>query len=105
MKSPAAHLAAALADDTRLSILRLLADGTKPVELLCVDLEMTQPAVSYHLQYLLAAGMVDYAKRGKYRDYSLTPLGREALTALDRLTKSFEKDKVHPTARRPRKQP
>jgi ArsR family transcriptional regulator len=78
----------ALADPTRLRILRLLAEAVDPV---CVcDITSAagvgQPTVSHHLTVLRRAGLVDGARRGVWSYWSLRrgPLGRvrEALAEL-----------------------
>ncbi|HET9638287.1 MAG TPA: metalloregulator ArsR/SmtB family transcription factor [Allosphingosinicella sp.] len=68
----AAPLFAALADPTRLALLRRLADGEpRPIVALAAGSALTRQAVSKHLAVLRGAGLV--ARR---------PSGREALYAL-----------------------
>ena len=78
----------ALADPTRLRILRLLASAGRPV---CVcDLVpavgVRQPTVSHHLAILRRAGLVDGTRRGIWAHYALRPAGlhllREGLAGL-----------------------
>ncbi len=74
----------ALADPSRLSLVKLLADRTKPAKTadgcgagsLCVNalaerLQISQPAVSQHLRALRAAGLVRGTKRGPFVHYSV----------------------------------
>lgn len=80
----------ALADPTRLRIVRLLAAAGAPV---CVcDLVpavgVRQPTVSHHLAVLRRAGLVDGFRRGVWAHYRLRPAGmallREGLAGLAR---------------------
>jgi DNA-binding transcriptional ArsR family regulator len=74
----------ALADPSRLALVKLLADRTKPAKTsggctagsLCVNalaerLQISQPAVSQHLRALRAAGLVRGAKRGPFVHYAV----------------------------------
>ncbi len=74
----------ALADPSRLSLVKLLADRTKPTKTadgcsagsLCVNalaerLQISQPAVSQHLRALRAAGLVRGTKRGPFVHYTV----------------------------------
>ena len=60
-----------LADDTRLKILRALAEKDMYVELLAERLRLSAPTVSFHLKKLLAAGLVDARREQYYTVYSL----------------------------------
>lgn len=63
---------AALADDTRLEIVQLLADSHEmPVNALVSALGAPQPTVSKHLLVLLNSGIVDFRKHGTQRMYRL----------------------------------
>jgi DNA-binding transcriptional ArsR family regulator len=72
---------AALGDRTRRRILELLADGEQPVGALVAALAservISQPAVSQHLQVLLAAGLVTVRADGTRRLYAIDPAGLE----------------------------
>ncbi len=62
----------AIADTTRRAILDLLLHaGEKPVNSLCEQFDMTQPAVSQHLRVLRTAGLVSERRLGRQRLYSL----------------------------------
>ena len=50
---------AALADETRLHILELLAQGDLPTQEIIAQLEQSQPNVSRHIKQLVSAGFVD----------------------------------------------
>ena len=74
-----AKLFGALADRTRLNIIRRLAEGGEvcACDLACCDL--AQPTVSHHLKVLREAGLVKTDKRGLWVYYSLN---REQLDVL-----------------------
>jgi ArsR family transcriptional regulator, arsenate/arsenite/antimonite-responsive transcriptional repressor len=61
----------ALADETRLRILKLLEGGELCVCDLTAALEMTQPNVSFHLGILKAAGLIKDRKEGRWSYYDL----------------------------------
>ena len=67
-----------LADDTRLKILRALAEKDMYVELLAERLRLSAPTVSFHLKKLLAAGLVDARREQYYTVYSLRRKMRKA---------------------------
>ena len=67
----------ALADPTRLRLIKLLCHQKEP-DALCVNaltglLGITQPAVSQHLKVLKSAGLVTGQRRGYHIHYSLKP--------------------------------
>jgi len=70
-----ARLLKALADPTRLAIVRLLCrDGdTHTVSELARRFPLSQPTFSNHLCVLRAAGLVDYRKRAGYVYYFICP--------------------------------
>lgn len=75
----AAALLAVVADPSRLTILRVLSEGTR-----CVcDLQRSVPVaanlLSYHLKVLREAELITAARRGRWVDYTLAP---EALARL-----------------------
>ena len=74
-----ARLFKALADETRLNIVRQLAEQGEvcACDLACCDL--AQPTVSHHLKVLREAGLVSTDKRGLWVYYSLN---REKLDVL-----------------------
>jgi DNA-binding transcriptional ArsR family regulator len=57
----------ALADPTRRSILRRLAEGEATVAELAAPFSMSQPAVSKHLKVLESAGLVSRSRRATAR--------------------------------------
>jgi len=89
-RTPASELARsvallkALADETRLEIVRLLARASSG-ELCACELEehfeLSQPTISHHLRVLRQAGVVRGERRGTWVHYTLAP---EALDALER---------------------
>ncbi|MBB6730841.1 ArsR/SmtB family transcription factor [Cohnella zeiphila] len=60
-----------ISSDKRLEILNLLSQGPKTVEKLAAFTDMNFANVSRHLQVLLDAKMVKFAKKGTYAVYSL----------------------------------
>ena len=79
MKSTAHALHAALADPTRESIVRLLAEGDRSVGEIADQLPVSRPAVSKHLRLLESTGLVRHDSIGTRNVYALQP---EALAAL-----------------------
>lgn len=79
----AARLFKALADETRLAILRQLRDQS---EVCACDFvaccERAQPTVSHHLRVLREAGLVRAEKRGVWVYYTLAEEGVRELRAL-----------------------
>ncbi len=65
----------ALGDPTRRRMLRLLAGGERGVVELASNFDLTQPAVTKHLNVLERAGLVTRKKRGRFRMCSLEPEG------------------------------
>jgi ArsR family transcriptional regulator len=66
-----------LADPTRVSMIAILAKGTKTVGALCTELKLPQPTTSHHLALLRMAGVVERKRKGKQMFYTLN---REKLT-------------------------
>jgi ArsR family transcriptional regulator len=82
-KDPDVHLLQALADPTRLEIVRQLAseDSVCACDLTaCCDL--SQPTVSHHLRVLREAGIVEGERRGTWVYYTLRS---DALARLERI--------------------
>ncbi|HYI40583.1 MAG TPA: metalloregulator ArsR/SmtB family transcription factor [Allosphingosinicella sp.] len=70
----AAPLFAALADPTRLALLKRLADGQpRPIVALAAGSALTRQAVSKHLAVLSGAGLVARRPRGRETLYALRP--------------------------------
>ena len=61
----------ALAEETRLKLIKQLASGEKCVCQLFRALDLPQPKVSRHLAYLKKAGLVKNRKEGLWQHYSL----------------------------------
>lgn len=72
---------AALADRTRRTIFKRLADGPMAVGELAEGLPVSRPAVSQHLKVLRCAGLVNDRRVGTRRLYQVDPDGVEALRA------------------------
>lgn len=70
---------AALGDENRRTILRLLADGERSVGELASSMPISRPAVSRHLRLLREAGLVKERSVGTRRLYELDDLGAEAI--------------------------
>jgi ArsR family transcriptional regulator len=67
------RLLSLLADRTRLKILRILADGERPVVALTSELRLPQPTVSHHLAWLRMMDLVSPRRQGKHVFYALGP--------------------------------
>jgi ArsR family transcriptional regulator len=63
----------ALADRTRLRLLRLIGDTEVCVCFFVEVLQTNQPKISRHLAYLRRAGLVSARREGKWMHYRLTP--------------------------------
>ena len=63
----------ALGDPTRREMLRILAGGERGVVELASNFELTQPAVTKHLNVLENAGLISRERRGRYRMCHLEP--------------------------------
>ncbi len=69
-----AEVFAALGDQTRLSLIRKLADGVpQSISRLTDDTALTRPAVSKHLRVLEGAGLVDGGRVGRESQFTLRP--------------------------------
>ena len=82
----------ALADRHRVRILNLLAEADDAVCVCALTpaLELSQPAVSYHLKVLVEAGVLERERRGRFSFYRLAPRVLERLGALFRQDRSVE---------------
>jgi ArsR family transcriptional regulator len=60
-----------LADQTRASIVAILAKGSKSVGMLCRELKLPQPTTSHHLALLRMSGLAERERKGKQIFYSL----------------------------------
>ena len=70
---------AALGDENRRTILRLLSDGERSVGQLASSMPISRPAVSRHLRLLKEAGLVRERADGTRRLYALDEIGAEAV--------------------------
>ena len=61
----------ALADRTRRSIIRRLADQPMPVHRIATQFQVTRPAISRHLRILKDAGLVEASESGRESLYYL----------------------------------
>jgi DNA-binding transcriptional ArsR family regulator len=69
----------ALAEPRRQAILRLVRDTPHSVSEIEAHFDISQQAVSQHLQVLAEAGLVDVRREGKRRLYVVNPRGLETL--------------------------
>jgi DNA-binding transcriptional ArsR family regulator len=70
---------AALGDENRRAILRLLVPGERSVGQLAASMPISRPAVSRHLRLLREAGLVSERAAGTRRLYALDGLGAAAV--------------------------
>jgi DNA-binding transcriptional ArsR family regulator len=96
----------ALSDHRRRAMLQLVRDGERSAGEIASEFDITQQAVSQHLQVLRQAGLVDERADGARRLYVLRPAALEPVravldalwpVALDRLKRVVEQD--HPPTR------
>jgi DNA-binding transcriptional ArsR family regulator len=71
----------ALAEPSRLKIVRQLLDGPHAVGELCQTLELTPYNASRHLAVLKTAGLVEMEKHAQQRIYSLAAAFREKISS------------------------
>ncbi len=76
----AAELFKALADETRLRILRILFEGERCVTDLMTELKLAQSHVSHHLKILKTAGLIDSRREGHKICYALLPEVKQELS-------------------------
>jgi DNA-binding transcriptional ArsR family regulator len=69
----------ALAEPNRQAILRLVRDKPHSVGEIGAHFDLSQQAISQHLQVLSEAGLVDMHRDGKRRLYVVNPKGLETL--------------------------
>jgi DNA-binding transcriptional ArsR family regulator len=93
----------ALAEPRRREMLRLVRDEPRSVGEIAGHFDITQQAVSQHLQVLKEAGLVAVRKDGQRRLYVVRPEGLETLEAflaelwpagLERLKQAVEADRA-----------
>jgi ArsR family transcriptional regulator len=81
---PDVRLLAALADPTRLAIVRQLAEGETCACDFTSCCDVGQPTVSHHLRVLREAGVVISERRGQWIWYDLDPSVADRLAAITR---------------------
>lgn len=69
----------ALAEETRLAILQLLANGERCVCELQAELEAAQSRLSFHLRKLKDAGLIADRREGRWVHYRLVPEALEEM--------------------------
>lgn len=79
----AAKIFKALADSTRLKMLKLLKNKPLCVCEIMVALGLSQPTASYHLSILKSAGLLTKKRRGKWMYYKLAT--QEPVKILERI--------------------
>ena len=79
------ELARAMADPTRLRILRYLSDGERYAQEIVGHLGIAQSAVSRHLSQMERAGLIDVSPRRGLKFYSVNAVTLEALAATFRI--------------------
>lgn len=93
----------ALAEPRRQEMLRLVRREARSVGEIAAHFDITEQAVSQHLQVLRDAGLVDVRKQGQRRLYVVKPDGLEILheflaelwpRGLERLKKVVERDEA-----------
>jgi len=80
------RLLSALADDTRLRVLRLISERPRSTQELAPLVGITEAGLSKHLRTLAAAGVLERRRDGYYVLYSLRP---ERLAPLSSAVLSF----------------
>jgi DNA-binding HxlR family transcriptional regulator len=85
----------ALADESRLALLRILNNQETNVGDLARLLDLTEPTISHHLARLREAGLVSLRMEGTQRFYRLNPSG---LGRFKRLAGQIEKTPERPSA-------
>lgn len=86
IESPAAEVLAAgfkaLGDPHRVAIVHLLSAATGPVCVVDIErhLPLAQSTVSYHLKFLVDAGVLDRERTGRWSYYTIRPERLDALT-------------------------
>ncbi len=79
----------ALADESRLSLLRLLAKNEHTVTDLAVEVNLGEPTVSHHLTKLREAGFVTLRMAGNQRFYRVNETGLDRFKQLATLVEQF----------------
>jgi ArsR family transcriptional regulator, arsenate/arsenite/antimonite-responsive transcriptional repressor len=77
-----ARLFHALADETRLGIMRQLSRGERCVCELTDVLDAAQSRLSFHLKTMKDAGVLESRKQGRWMYYQINPEALDAITAV-----------------------
>jgi predicted transcriptional regulator len=84
----------ALADDSRLALLRLLSQGERTVGDLARQVDLGEPTVSHHLSRLREAGLVTLRMAGNQRFYRVNEVGlarfKELAAEIEQLPPALE---------------
>lgn len=72
----------ALCDETRLEILEKLRSGEKCACVLIEEMNVKQPALSYHMKILCESGIVESRQEGKWIHYRLSAAGSKSAAKL-----------------------
>lgn len=75
LAAQSAQVFKALGDDSRVKIVLMLSSGATNACDFIDELNISQPTLSHHLKVLSLAGLVECAKDGKWRIYSLSKSG------------------------------
>jgi len=67
----------AFCDENRLRVLEMLTTGEKCACMLLTNLNIGQPALSYHMKILVESGIVESRQEGKWTHYRLSEEGGE----------------------------
>jgi len=88
----AALLFAALGDETRLALLRRLAErGPASISTLSARFRISRQAVTKHLQFLAVAGVIDGVRAGREHHWKLNPVRlTEAQRSLDTIARGWD---------------
>lgn len=78
----AARIFKAFGDPNRVQILELLKDGERCACKLLANTELTQSGLSYHMNILCGAGIVESRPVGKWTHYRLNDAGRRKIISL-----------------------
>lgn len=79
----------ALADETRVKIYMMLANGELCACDILEEFQITQPTLSYHMKVLSDSGLVDSRRDGVWMKYSLN---RGSLDEIKELFRTIEKN-------------
>ena len=72
----------ALADETRLKIVKMLFDGELCACKINENFNITQPTLSYHMKTLCDSGLVDGRRDGAWMRYSINPESFQSIKEL-----------------------